>query len=125
MGQILIKEAKIEDDDDFSVVVALYKPATNKLLDVSIDGTLDSNSYLVEHDNKCFELIRGFYQEDQVNRLICDFDSDKPTVKIAKATKDEAFAVMNKPSHPEFTFDKRKLVLVQVPCECESHVKKE
>ena len=126
MGQILIKGSQLRDgDDDFSVVAALYKPATNELLDVSIDGTLDLDSFLVEHENKCFELIREYDHEDQVNRLICDFDSDKPTMKIAEATADETHAVVDMHFSPEFTFDKRKLGLVQVPCECKSHVKKE
>ncbi len=94
-------------------VVALYKPATNELVEVTLDGTFEEDSYLVVCDNKCFELIPHI-DEDQVNRLICDFDSDKPAMKIVEATKDEAFAVRNKSSYPEFTFDKRKLGFVQL-----------
>ena len=97
-------------------VVAVYKPATNELLEVTVDGTFAEDSDLVVCDNKCFERILYYEEEDQVSRLICDFDSDKPTMKIVEATEDEAFAVRNKNSYPEFTFDKRKLGFVQRPC---------
>ena len=110
----------------FVVVVALYRPATNELLDVSVEGTLDEQSFLVKHDNDYYELISSYDgDEDQVNRLICDFESDKPTMVIAEATEDEKCAVIDMQFGPEFTFDKRKLGLVQVPCDCESHVKSE
>ena len=94
------------------IVVALYKPDINELLDISVDGTLDGESDLVVYDNKCFERRPGSNGEEyQVNRLICNFDSDKPTIEIAEATEDETFAVINMSSYPEFTFDKRKLGL--------------
>ena len=125
-GYILINGSQITDDYQFSSGVdALYKPATNELLDVSVDGALAEDSDLVEHDNKCFELIRRYGQEDQVNRLICDFEGDEPTIVIEEATKNETHAVaeMYTDFGEEFTFDKVKLGLVQVPCECESHKK--
>ena len=127
IGHILIKGYRITDgdDDEFSVAVILYKPATNELLDVTVDGTLGDGSFLAEHDEKNFELIRDRDQEDQVNRLICDFESDKPTMKIAEATEDETHAVVNMHFSPEFTFDKRKLGLVKVPCRCISHVQRQ
>ena len=104
-------------------VVALYKPATNELLDVAVDGTLSEESDLVVNDNKCFERVIGsFEEEDQVNRLICDFDGDKPTMKIEEATADETRAVLNKNSYPEFTFDKRILGFVRRSCACKSHI---
>ena len=133
-GQILIKGSQQRAGPNldgspngyFVVVVALYRPATNELLDVSVEGTLDEQSFLVKHDNDYYELIRSYDgDEDQVNRLICDFESDKPTMVIAEATEDEKCAVMDTQYGPEFTFDKRKLGLVQVPCDCESHVKGE
>ena len=135
VGHILIKGYQIRDDDDdnddddgddddFSVAVALYKPVTNELLDVSVHGTLDKRSCFVEHDNKFFELMHE--PEDQVNRLICDFESDRPAVAIIKATEDEAYAVLDAYNfYTEVTFDKRKLGFVRVPCECASHVKNE
>ena len=131
-GQILVKGAQRRAGPNLDGspngylvgVAALYIPATNELLDVSVDGTLDEYSDVVEHDKKFFEHIWGDYpkKETQVNRLICDFDSETPTVVIAEATEDETFDVVNKDSNPEFTFDKRKLGLVQVPCDCESHM---
>ena len=124
MRHILIKGYVYRDEDDeFSEVVALYKPTTNELLDVPVDGTLDRDSFFVEHDSKCFELVHE--PEFLVNKLICNFESDKPTMVIAEATEDETRDVLDMQFSPEFTFDKRKLGLVQVPCECVSHVKKE
>ena len=102
-------------------VAALYKPDTNELLDVSVDGTLDDESDLVVYDNKCYERFVCFGEDSRVNRLICDFDSDQPTMKIVEATEDETCAVLNKSSYPEFTFDKRGLGLVGKGCACESH----
>ena len=127
MRHILIKGYVFRDDDDdddeFSVVVALYKPTTNELLDVSVDGTLDRDSFFVECDSKCFELM--YEPEFLFNRLTCNFKSDKPTMVIAEATEDETCDVLDMQFSPEVAFDKRKLGFVQVPCECASHVKKE
>ena len=95
MGQILIKGSQIRDgDDDLSVVVTLYKPATNKLLDVSVDGILGKNLVLVAHDNKVFELIYD-QEKDQVKRLLCYFESDRPTMVLAETTEDETCAVID------------------------------
>ena len=118
VGHILLKGSQVRDGDEISVV-ALYKPATNELLDVTVNGTLDLNSYLMKHGNKCFELIKGNTEEgDKLNRLICDFDSDKPTMVIAEATEDEKLAIISREFCPEFTLDKRKLGLVRMECEC-------
>ena len=125
-GLILLKGRQVRagsispDGHSHSVngnAVALYKPATNDLLDVSVDGTLDISSFFVEYDNKYFQLTRSFdeAQVDQVNRLICDLDTYPPTMQIAEATKDETLAVIQNVDTdfcPEFTFDKRKLGLV-------------
>ena len=106
-GLILLK--------DSGNVVALYKPSTNELLDVSVDGTLVEDSYLVEYDNKCFELI---WYKSHVSRLVCDLDSDRPTMEIAEATEEETAAILDMDFGQEFTFDKRKLGLVKLPCKC-------
>ena len=132
-GQILIKGSRCRagpnpdgSPNGYLVgVAALYKPVTNELLDVQVDGTLTEHSLLVEHDKMLYELIwddaERYYT--QVNRLICDFDSEKPTMVIIEATEDEAYDVTeNTDSYPEFTFDKRKLGLVQMPCKHERHM---
>ncbi|XP_072035748.1 kelch-like protein 14 [Amphiura filiformis] len=137
-GQILVKAQKYyrsgPNNPDvrhygygyWAVVVALYKPATNELLDVSLDTTLDEDSFFVEHDNNCYLVTRGECK-DKVNIVICDeLDSDKPAIVIGDDVVEDMFEKLDirEQFNPEFTFDKRKLGLVQVPCGCESHVKK-
>ncbi|XP_072042469.1 kelch-like protein 32 isoform X2 [Amphiura filiformis] len=131
-GQILVKgkQERAGPNPDGShygywvAVVALYKPATNELLDVSVDTTLDEDSFFVEHDNNCYLETRSDGNEpEQVNRVICDFDSDRPTMVIGDVVEDKTLDTGNQ-FYPEFTFDKRKVGLIQVPCECKSHVMK-
>ncbi|XP_072042468.1 uncharacterized protein [Amphiura filiformis] len=109
-------------------VVALYKPTTNELLhvhvDISVDITLHEDTFFMEHDNNYYLVTQGNHKEpDQVNRVICDFNSDRPTMVIGDVVEIKTVDTRRQ-FHQEFTFDKRKLGLVQVPCECESHVKK-
>ncbi|XP_072014349.1 kelch repeat and BTB domain-containing protein 2-like [Amphiura filiformis] len=131
-GQILVKGEQVRagpnpDGSPYAgfraVVVALYKPATNELLDVSVDKTLDLSSLFVANNNGCYLFTRSKDKEpEQVNRVILDFDCDRPSMVIGEVVEDETIDI-EKQFYPEFTFDKRKLGLVQVPCECESHVK--
>ena len=97
----------------FSVVaVALYKPATNQLLDVSVDTEIHSRrSFFVEHDNNCYMVTRCRNKATQINRVICDFDSDEPTMTFADVVENEA---LDRDDHfyPEFTFDAHKFGLV-------------
>ena len=117
--QILIIGTLDGSDGGFYVdAAALYKPETNTLLDVPVDGTFDEDSHLVVCDNKCFECLE---EDEEVNRLICDFDSDRPAIKLVQATEDETHAILNKSSYPEFTFDKRRLEFVGRGCLCKSH----
>ncbi|XP_072020877.1 uncharacterized protein [Amphiura filiformis] len=76
-GQILVtgeqlragptQDCGVGDDGGFSaVIVALYKPATNELLDVSVDTTLEKNSYFMEYNNTYYLITDE--EQDQVKR---------------------------------------------------------
>ena len=137
-GQILIKGSQRRAGPNLDGrhygyqvdVVTLYRPATNELLDVSLNTTFDDDyfTFFVEHDDKCYLVTRDPssidkpLKPDQINRVICDFDSDKPTMTIADVIEDKTIDT-DKHFYAEFTFDKRKLGLVQEPCECDSHTK--
>ncbi|XP_072019847.1 uncharacterized protein [Amphiura filiformis] len=106
---------------------AVYKPAKNELLDVAVDENLD-RSYLVFHDNVCYHVTKGNIREPvKVNRCVYDFDSDRPTIVIAETVQDDTLDLHVRWSFSQtqfpFTFDKRKLGMMQVSCKCPSHVK--
>ena len=60
--------------------------------------------------------------EDIVNRVVCDFDSDNPTMVIAEAIHDDTLDT-KLDVNTKFTFDKRKVGLEKIPCKCDSHVR--
>ena len=131
-GQILIKGVQYRAGPNLNPqyhngcqveVVALYKPATNELLDVSVDSEVYRLSFFVEHDNNCYMVTRmpDLYTR-QINRVICNFDSDEPSMVISGVVEEETLDPRIMQFDPEFTFDKRKLGLVRVRCRCESHL---
>ncbi|XP_072026470.1 uncharacterized protein [Amphiura filiformis] len=116
--------------------VGIYKPANNKWLDVSVNGNMDRDSSFSVHNNVCYIINEGKDQKpDQIRRCICDFDSDSPAIDIAEAVHVENDIYKNiqrELGHKrdkrdqysvEFTFDKRKLGMMEIPCKCDSHVK--
>ncbi|XP_072026471.1 kelch repeat and BTB domain-containing protein 2-like isoform X2 [Amphiura filiformis] len=109
--------------------VVLYKQANNKWVDVSVSGNLDEDSYFSVHNNVCYSVTKGEDQEpDQIHRCISDFDSDSPTIVVAEAVEDDDIHknIQRELRHwnsEEFTFDKRKLGMMEMPCKCDSHVK--
>ena len=56
-----------------------------------------------------------------MNRVVCDFDSDNPTMVIAEAIHDDMFDTGM--DEIKFTFDKRKVGLEKILCKCDSHVR--
>ncbi|XP_072021049.1 kelch repeat and BTB domain-containing protein 2-like isoform X2 [Amphiura filiformis] len=99
---------------------AVYKPAKNELLDVDVDANLDR--YVIFCDNVCYLVTEGNEQEpkNKVNRCMYDFDSDRPTIVFAEAVEDKSLDLKRSfpPTPFPFTFDKRKLGMIQVPCRC-------
>ena len=133
-GQILIKGVQRRagpvnrDGRHYGIsvnVVALYKPATNELLDISVDKTVGGVfTFFKEHDNNCYMITRRPGHRE-MNRVICNFDSDEPTMVVADVVEDKALDNAERRIYPEYTFDKRKLGLVQVLCRCRYHQESE
>ncbi|XP_072019846.1 kelch-like protein 32 isoform X1 [Amphiura filiformis] len=107
------------------VKVALYKPAKDKWLEVSCDVGVGKWSYFVEVDNICY-LIKN---SNQVKRVLCDFESDRPSIMIAETVRKgtDTYRKVRRADQAvdEFTFDKRKLGMIPMPCKCESHAENE
>ncbi|XP_072026472.1 kelch repeat and BTB domain-containing protein 2-like [Amphiura filiformis] len=136
---ILISGYNDEEEDPNMVPVfkvGIYKQANNKWLDVSVNGNMGRGSYFNVHNNVCYLITNGRDQDqDQIHRCICDFDSDSPAIVIAEAVHVENDIYKNiqrELGHKrdlvdqysaEFTFDKRKLGMMEMPCKCDSHVK--
>ncbi|XP_072020764.1 kelch-like protein 26 isoform X2 [Amphiura filiformis] len=109
------------------VKLGLYKPANDKWLNVSCDTKLERMSDFVVVDNICYLITMS----DQVKRVLCDFESDGPSITIAETLKEDtdtcravrqAYKRADQ-AKKEFTFDKRKLGMVPMQCDCASHVK--
>ena len=105
-----------------ATVVALFKPATNELLDVSVDAEVSLKlSFFFEHEDNCYIFTRIPDIGDQIKRVIWNnFDSDEPSMLIADVVEDKTMDPFSD-VHPEFTFDTRKLGLVYEYCNCELH----
>ncbi|XP_072020250.1 kelch repeat and BTB domain-containing protein 2-like [Amphiura filiformis] len=107
---------------------ALYRPATNELLEVSVDRDMGRDSHFEMHNSVCYLVTKGGNHEpDEIYRCICDLDSDSPTIIIAEEVTDEQYETIQElredMNSVEFTFDKRNLGMIEMPCECASHVK--
>ncbi|XP_072021114.1 kelch-like protein 32 [Amphiura filiformis] len=106
-----------------TVKVFLYKPAKDHWLNVSSNTKLEKISHFVEVDNICYLITKS----DQVKRVLCDFESDMPSVMIAQTVKEDTDACRAvrraDQTEDQFTFDKRKLGMVPMPCKCVSHGK--
>ena len=103
----------------------LYKPATNELLDVTVETDVCRLAFFMEdEDNNCYMVTCHPHKgiDRQINRVICNFDSDKPSMVVADVVEDEALDDTRARFFLEYTFDKRKLGLVQVRCKCKSHL---
>ncbi|XP_072021210.1 kelch repeat and BTB domain-containing protein 2-like [Amphiura filiformis] len=114
---------------------ALYKPTTNEWLEVSVNRSVDEEDSFEVWEGVCYFVTKGKDQEpDKINECICDFDSDSPSIAIshqAVHVKDNIYSSIKEKrvertkdhNSVEFTFDKRKLGLMVIPCKCASHVK--
>ena len=115
--------------------VGLYKPDKRSWFHVTCDAYIDPESYFIEEED-IYLVEKGDDKEaEQVKRLICDFDSDNPTMVVANNIEDlpggtsKALDTMDSIDTEfnmdnTFTFDKRKVGLELIHCECDSHVKK-
>ena len=104
--------------------VKLYKPGKRMWYNVTLDtlDTVDTKSYFIVRNDICYMVREGEGKTPaKVNRVICDFDGDNPTMVIAEAVDDDTLDI---DFNDEFTFDKRKVGFERMDCDCESHVMK-
>ena len=105
--------------------VKLYKPGERRLLNVTID-TLIVKSYFSVHEGICYMVANSKNKTPgKVNRVICDFDGDNPTMVVSEAVHDKTLDLDERSyDSATFSFDKRKVGFELMDCSCDSHVKK-
>ncbi|XP_072036489.1 kelch repeat and BTB domain-containing protein 2-like [Amphiura filiformis] len=109
----------------------LYKPDQNKWFEVSVNKmvyTEDSRryikQYLVVHKGICFFVrVPNKDESDEVIWLACNFEYNEPTITFVEMVDElETFGTFAQClDKPLFTFDKRKLGMTKIACECKSH----
>ena len=102
----------------------LYKPDKKCWCFVKSDNHLLSrlscDSYFIQGDGTCYMVRKGEGKiKDKINRVVCDLDSDKPTMNIAEAIRDDTLDT--ELDLAKFTFDRRKVGLKQIDCLCDFH----
>ena len=108
--------------------VVIYKPGERRWLNVNIDtlGFEFGTSDFSVQGNICYLVRKG---EDRrpakVNRVICDFDGDNPTMVLAETVNDKTLDLYERSyDSVKYTFDKRKVGFQLVDCYCVSHKEK-
>ena len=107
--------------------VRLYKPDKRSWLYVDVDKLNCDDNFKSYYDIRvrkgiCYLVQRSKgHMENKVNRVICDFDGDNPTMVLAEDIHEDEFDL---DVHETFTFDKRKVGFELMDCHCESHVTK-
>ncbi|XP_072021783.1 uncharacterized protein [Amphiura filiformis] len=116
----------------------LYKPEQSKWYKVSV-SVHETVRYVTKNrrcSTQCLQVHKGIcylvqiprYNEgdvcgNEVIRLACNFDNDEPTVTFAEIVDEmETFGTYVRClARQLFTFDKRKLGMTKIACECKSH----
>ena len=113
------------------VQVWLYNLDKRRWLPVACDADIYPEYCVIEEEDIYLVKKGNDKEAEQVKRLICDFDSDNLTMVIANNVEYHPDDTSNASSidtevnaNDSFTFDKRKVGLEQIYCECHSHLKK-
>ncbi len=113
-------------DNVTNIPVLVYNPVKGTMQSAVVNGHIDQDSsYFIEREDECY-LVKGRRGRtpDQIKKCVFDLDGGRPTITIGEIVERNLPDIEDQ-KLVEFTFDKRKLGLVELFCGCPAHSGKE